>query len=606
MAEEEIKCPLCDRKYKWHKAVIRHLRENHKDAPDLVELIKSVPKSPTRACRFCGKQRTNLYQHEKTCSSRMPAPEPNNEETNEEFVVRFRDNWLRRPCFNLSPNTVADYLRYVRKFIRQEVLYDPSFRAWHWTAPRREDFLSLREPGQYVTAEEGTSTVRNKGAAWKHLHSYIGEFLNNRYNDPQTQHARTDAAHRNLMKAVRQGTYNTPKTSGEQRRKAPKQRERIDPEVTRRVSRVWQNSKLRIAALARFAQGYPAYEPLGITNMTGVRAILALELLIRGKGVRLDAVKNITADAIKQARRTYEKCLYCGSLVDYLDHKKKCTLREKRLKATIPVEDLGGSWEDFDSGSNLGTRFRYVIPCTRHKTDQFGSIEHIVKPELLELLLWFCDNHEYDKEKDCGPFKRCTREQVLAMLARIMKKEDPTLWATANETGSFGHKAFRQLAVKDILLSGENMEKKLRAIGLTEKTARHVYDDDKFLSYVRAQEVMGPGPSGARPGPSGTQRPTRKAPKEQDSDPDSESESDSDSDREARVAASEKLARRLQMEEDSDGEFVNQPNQDRSPDLSDDDTLEDASRKRKKNGEDDEEATAKTVKHKGLGKKTKK
>ena len=617
MAEEEIKCPLCDRKYKSRRSLIRHLRDDHKDAPDVVELSKSVPKEQPRSCRFCGKPRANLWEHEKCCPSRTPAPEeqdPNNEETNEEFVIRFRDNYLMRPCFNLAKNTVADYIRYVRKFIGLEVLYDPSFRAWHWTAPRREDFRNLRDPGQYITAEEGTSTVRNKGAAWKHLHRYIGEFLNSRYNDPMTQHAVTDAAHKNLMRAVRRGTYNTPKTtktSGEQQSKAPKQRQRIDPEVTRRVARVWQLSKLRIAALARFAQGYPAYEPLGITDMKGVRAFLALELLIRGKGIRLDAVKNITVDAIKQARRTYEKCLYCGSLVDYLDHKKKCNLREKTLKKTIPMEQLqenGGSWEDFDSGSNLGTRFRYVIPCTRHKTDQFGSIEHIVKQELLELLLWFCDNHEYDKEKECGPFKGVTREQVLAMLARIMKKEDPTLWATANETGPFGNKAFRQLAVKDILRSGENMEEKLRAIGLTLKTARQIYDDEKFSSHVRAQEVMGPGPSGARPGPSGTQRPTRKAPKEQDSDPDSESESDSDSDREARVAASEKLARRLQMEEDSDGDiqFVNQPNQDRSPDLSDDDTLEDASRKRKKNVEDDEEATAKTVKHKGLGKKTKK
>jgi hypothetical protein len=399
MAEEEVKCPLCDRKYKSSKALVKHLKDNHKDAPDLLDLTKSVPKSPPQPCRFCGLLRTNLWQHEQTCPSRTPAAEeqePNNEETNDEFVIRFRDNYLMRPCFNLAKNTVADYTRYVRKFIGLEVLHDPSFRAWHWTAPRREDFRSLRDSSQYVVGGEGTSTVKNKGAAWKKLHEYIGEFLNSRHNTPLTQWALAEAKHKNFMKGVRQGTFNAPKTGGEER-PPRQQQEPIDPEVTRRVVRAWQNSTLRRDALARFAQGYPSFEPLGITDMKGVRAILALELLIRGKGIRFDAVRNITVDAIKQARRTKEKCPYCGSLVDYLVHKEKCNLREKKLK----------NGEDYDSGSNLGTRYRYSILCIRHKTDQLGAIEHIVKKELLQLLLWFCAN-----QKERVPFERCTRYQV--------------------------------------------------------------------------------------------------------------------------------------------------------------------------------------------------
>lgn len=401
MAEEEVKCHLCDRKYKSRRSLVRHMREDHKDVPDVVELSKSVPKEQPRPCRYCGKLRTNLWQHESTCPSRTPAPEeqePNNEETNDEFVIRFRDKYLMRPCFNLAKSTVADYTRYVRKFIGLEVLHDPSFRAWHWTAPRRENFFrSLRDPRQYVVEGERTSTINNKGAAWTKLHEYIGEFLHNHYDTPLTQHARAGAACKNLMRANRKGTFTVPKTSGE-RRPQRQQREPIDPEVTRRVVRAWQNSKLRQDALARFAQGYPSFEPLGITDMTGVRAILALELLIRGKGIRFDAVRNITVDAIKRARRTKEKCPYCGSLVDYLVHKEKCNLREKKLK----------NGEDCDSGSNLGTRYRYSILCIRHKTDQHGSIEHIVKPELLKLLQWFCDNR-----KECvPPFESCSREQV--------------------------------------------------------------------------------------------------------------------------------------------------------------------------------------------------
>ena len=416
MAEVEIKCPKCDRKYKSSKALKKHLRDNHKDAPDLEELIQSVPKEQPQLCRFCGEPKTNLWQHEQTCPSRTPAPEEqerNNEETNDEFVIRFRDEYLKRPGLNLAKNTVVGYTRHVRNFIGLEVRKDPSFRAWHWTAPGRENFRSLRDPHQYVVEGDSPSTINIKGAAWTKLHEYIGEFLYKYYapRNPLTEHARTGAACKNLMTANRKGTFNAPKTSqsGEQRRppKALTQREPIDPEVTRRVVRAWQNSKLRRGALARFAQGYPSFEPLGIADLRGVRAILALELLIRGKGIRFDAVQNITVDAIKNARRTYEKCLYCGSLVDYLDHKKKCNLREKTLKRAIPKEELDGSWEDYDSGSNLGTGFRYSIRCIRHKTDQHGSIEHIVKPELLKLLQWFCDN-----QKERVPFEGCSREQV--------------------------------------------------------------------------------------------------------------------------------------------------------------------------------------------------
>ena len=145
------------------------------------------------------------------------------------------------------------------------------------------------------------------------------------------------------------------------------------------------------------------------------------------------------------------------------------------------------------------------------------------------------------------------------MLARIMKKADSNLWAEATEA-NFGCKAFRQLAVKDYIESGVNVEEKLRSIGLTEKTARRYYHS----SNVRQQELMGPSTSGVQPV-------ARKAPKVQDSDPESDSESDSD-------------------EEDSPG-------------LSDDDTPEEAARNKKK--KDEEEATAKTPKHKGVGKKSK-
>ena len=148
------------------------------------------------------------------------------------------------------------------------------------------------------------------------------------------------------------------------------------------------------------------------------------------------------------------------------------------------------------------------------------------------------------------------------MLAKIMKKADSNLWAEATEA-KFGCKAFRQLAVKDYIESGVNVEEKLRSIGLTEKTARRRY---YFSSNVRQQELMGPSTSGVQP-------PARKAPKVQDSDPESDSESDSD-------------------EEDNPG-------------LSDDDTPEEAARNRKKKDDEDEEATAKTPKHKGVGKKSK-
>lgn len=71
----EISCSLCSQKYKNRKSLIRHVRNNHKDAPNQVELCRSVPKSPPRACPFCGKHRGNLYQHKKSCPSRTTVPE---------------------------------------------------------------------------------------------------------------------------------------------------------------------------------------------------------------------------------------------------------------------------------------------------------------------------------------------------------------------------------------------------------------------------------------------------------------------------------------------------------------------------------------------------
>ena len=527
----DMQCSLCDKPYKNRRSLVRHLRDKHKDSDDIEEVIKSVPKEAPRRCPFCRQPKTNIAEHKRVCKKK-PDSEGRSEKDNDEWLEMFTEEWLKRPAQNYKPNSWKEYRRYVSKFIEFETDADPNFRAWHWTAnPKGSDFRNLRDPEDYVKHKKGTSYQRNMGAAWKQLYGYVSVRLDShKPKNPFSVHDGLQLKYKELMKKVRNGTFDKAGPAKD----APSrpvgrviEGNVVDPEITRRVTVVWQKSKLRRQALNCFSKGRLEFAPLGIVDRKGVAAILALELLIRGKGIRLDAVLNLTlADIMDNPRRRYERCPYCHAIDDYLAHKKECTFRENTIRCLATREQVdaqGGNWQDYDSGNEQGKNVRWVVTSKMHKTDKFSVIEHNLKKDLLDLLQWFCntDDEAATRPKSFRPFEKVTREQVLAMLGKIIKAADAELWATANQTGPFGAKAFRRLAVKDIFRSKKNVAEKCRGIGLDEETARKYYDDRNYASFIRSNEVEGvPGASRSHH----RQAKRVQSPPSSDSDSDSEPE----------------------------------------------------------------------------------
>ena len=73
---EEVKCPLCPGVYQTSKSAYWHLRVNHKDAPELAVALKSPPKDVYDVCVYCGKEKTGIVEHKKTCSQNPNGVEP--------------------------------------------------------------------------------------------------------------------------------------------------------------------------------------------------------------------------------------------------------------------------------------------------------------------------------------------------------------------------------------------------------------------------------------------------------------------------------------------------------------------------------------------------
>ena len=143
--KSEVKCPLCPRVYETSKSAQWHLRQNHKGYPELEKLLKSLPKD---VCVYCGKEKSDLLRHKKTCSqnpAKRPAPEPEPEAatevplaladpyaglSNDDFFARFKQRMLER---KLNKEVSADqYLRHVKSFVGHETSLDPQFVAWQW------------------------------------------------------------------------------------------------------------------------------------------------------------------------------------------------------------------------------------------------------------------------------------------------------------------------------------------------------------------------------------------------------------------------------------------------------------------------------------------
>ena len=140
-----VKCPLCPRVYETSKSAKWHLTVKHKDARELAEALKSLPKD---VCPYCRKSKANLVEHKSTCSenpAKRPAPEPEPEAatevplaladpyaglSNDDFFARFKQRMLQRLL--MVEVSAEQYLRHVKSFVGHETSLDPQFVAWQW------------------------------------------------------------------------------------------------------------------------------------------------------------------------------------------------------------------------------------------------------------------------------------------------------------------------------------------------------------------------------------------------------------------------------------------------------------------------------------------
>ena len=508
--EAQKKCPYCNDgdAFQHRRGLVEHMRKKHKEEPNLEDRIREVPTAPFRKeCPYCHKAQGNLSRHKVKCKSRPRArngedsgDEGEMDESNEQFLRKFEQNWLRRPASTLSQqgSTVKEYVRYVKGFIDMETMWgDDGFRACQWIAPRLEDCRKPRHLEEYQQRGDSESKRRVMGSAYLQLLGYIERHYQDLKDDHFAHLSRAKTMATAQFAKIRRGTFNAARVAAQVEGPPKAKKPRLDIALTKAIISAWQNSKTRAEALKAFGRGETAFEPLAVNSTHGVGAVLGLELLLRGRGVRYDTVRNLTAQEISTGgRRCKDTCFYCGAWVDYLEHKKVCQPRRDRIQAAVPKEQLAkdGGWQGYESDRESTGKKGRVFTCHLHKTASLGPIEHVIKAELALLVQWFGNVHNYDRSKDIGPFKKVSREQVLAMLERIVKLSPSgrELWAQAVLQGGFGIKSPRQLAIQAIHNEGGvDKETKLRAIGVSLKTATERYLQVDHQSRVRETYLMG-------------------------------------------------------------------------------------------------------------------
>lgn len=378
--ERKVPCTLCPNAYKSAKALLRHLRDNHANAPGLKEAIQKVPKDP---CPFCGEGRANLVVHKRVCARnpdvqkarpvvppvpppRVPAtrgtpppvpppprvpptqqqqqqrpPHPYEKLSNAEIVDKFTDRLLHRLKLD-AKGTVPDYERHLKQFIEHETSEDPQFRAFHWfvvgTRQNRDPrFKPIRELQEYIQAlirDQGRKTVERMLTVYTHLHAWIDEHLNEQLADPISLHKQR-AANAKEIRAVakRCGAYKPGQGSKEYTDTVTKH---LDVNIVRNLLSVFVNSPLMQQTMETFSGGTFFHVGctdkkcmdtrcrLGIKTVQDAQNFLALAIFLSNFGTRLDVVMNVTLGALRRAAHALDVCPHCGGHYMYAEHKKLC------------------------------------------------------------------------------------------------------------------------------------------------------------------------------------------------------------------------------------------------------------------------------------------
>ena len=173
-------------------------------------------------------------------------------------------------------------------------------------------------------------------------------------------------------------------------------------------------------------------------------SFLALETFVRGNGIRMDIVGNLTVQDIWNARPVFVQCPYCREMVSYGDHQAHCKERETAISAGQDEVQMKPS--------------KWRIQIRDHKTGNVSGIELVWSDKFFKIVKAWMSKNGLNKSK--RPFKD---QADWRKLSTVLEKLVPELFALTR--GNLGLKDFRRLAIKKIFESGKDIELKLRTIG---------------------------------------------------------------------------------------------------------------------------------------------
>ena len=218
-AAKPHRCELCPKSFKVTRSLKAHYMKGHGLAEGH-DLVRSVPKSPKKPCKRCGKQVSNPWSHEKSCpavkrkkaaevagtTSGEPSPtkaatapsssgsasqsQGEKEKAAPAFVIKsgrrlsdaefvqLYEKWMRSGRGGFAgAKTVEDYTRHMKEFMRLQGNAKPGFKARHWIAFKSQNFTPLCSVGDWVPRGDGQSTANKKICSYKHLLALIRSTL---------------------------------------------------------------------------------------------------------------------------------------------------------------------------------------------------------------------------------------------------------------------------------------------------------------------------------------------------------------------------------------------------------------------------------------------
>lgn len=484
------KCHVCGRMYVNAKSVVRHIKDKHplvfKD-PNFKETLAKSKVTPKRKCPYCGKEFSGAnYKHIKLCNRRpdlvlRPAQEPGQAPMDEVSPEEFLELYKRRvlsSSLRTGSSTATSYVSKIRYMIKKEKELDAEFSPHHWfLRPNDPRFRTLRVIDDYQRWKSNdwkSQSTKQLCSAYSILWRWIEYNLSLMEDSARARHANLLPAVKDMMRSAGKGHFDAKgKTSKEGGKEKPPDW-RIDLALTRSLIDSYYDSAHRQETLDNFVNGdYSFPEETGL-EPGQARLFLSLEIFVRGMGIRLDPVRNLTVHDILWARPTLSECPYCHEKVVWDTHKDVC---QPRIAAV-------NSNNTHEKENDVPTKKFWMIEVEEHKTGKTAPIELVWEEKFYKMVLRWISSRGFKKRET--PFAKTA---TWPPLEKCFKKfVDGTLMAKT--LGKLGPKDFRRYYINKILSEGKDVILKLRALGTSEGPARRNYANKDHISFLRADAVI--------------------------------------------------------------------------------------------------------------------